>query len=424
MLFWLVEPALCEPPRLIASGSIAADALDRLGETVGGIGSGLVYDAHEKVYLAVSDRGPGDGMIDYRPRFHRLRISQAPGDPTKLTIEILETVLLRSPEGKEMTGLRPDGAEGPLPRLRDGRICIDPEGIALAPDGTVYISDEYGPMLYQFKRDGTMVRSITPPPNYLPRNAKGTVDFSSEDVVAGRATNRGFEGLAVSPDGKLATLILQSGLSQDGGRDAHLTRILVVDLTSEKAVAEYAYRMSDAEEISANLNLKKKKRVKQNDLGISELTYLEEGRFVALERDNHGANGSENPKQAAYKCLFEIDVRQATNLLSLSGKPDGQAPGSQEFHPLIPTEQMRPVEKRLLLNFAPPRETEEALRFASKWEGIAFGPADERGRRKVVIASDNDYLNPILRLREKDVAFDRAKKAVPTTFLMYELELP
>src|SRR5438874_2577700 len=226
---YVVRSATGETAQLIARGKIEADALDKANETIGGVGSGLAYDGKDNVVLAVSDRGPGDGTVDYCPRFDVLRVNQSAEKNDRLSIEVLKTVLLRDRDGKEMTGLKPEISEKPLPQLRDGRVCIDPEAIAIAPDGTLYISDEYGPMLYQFDREGRMIRFIAPPTNYLPRNSDGKIDFGSEKIVSGRVHNHGFEGLALSSDGKLATLILQSGLIQDGGKYARLSRMLVID---------------------------------------------------------------------------------------------------------------------------------------------------------------------------------------------------
>ena len=132
----LVHSAESATTQLIARGRIEADALDRANETLGGIGSGLAYDAKENVVFAVSDRGPGDGTIDYSPRFDILRVTQSGEDKSKLDIEVVKTVLLHDRDGKELTGLAPEVSDKPLPQLRDGRVCIDPEAIALAPDGT------------------------------------------------------------------------------------------------------------------------------------------------------------------------------------------------------------------------------------------------------------------------------------------------
>ena len=424
LFVYLTIPAQAETTEPIARGSIPSDAVDKAGETIGAIGSGLAYDLKENVLFAISDRGPGDGTIDYCPRFDVLHLTQSAENKAKLNIEVIKTVLLHDRDGKEMTGLAPDVSDKPLPQLRDGRVCIDPEAIALAPDGTIYISDEYGPMLYQFDREGKMLRFIGPPANYLPRNSDGKVDFVSKEIRAGRVANHGFEGMALSPDGTRATLILQNGLIQDGGKNARLTRMLVVDLTTEQPIAEYAYEFPEAEKMLLNRGQKKHNRVKQNDLSISELTTIDPSRFLSLERDNFGANGDTDFKTPVYKCIFLVDPGQATNLFSIPGRPFDQLPGSPNFQTLSPNENVKPVTKKLVVNFAEPPAVLPPNQFTAKWEGIALLPGSKPGQRQMVLACDNDFLNPTLKIKGHDVSFSRAKQPVPTTFLLFDLHLP
>src|SRR4029077_19834255 len=111
------------------------------------------------------------------------------------------------------------------------------------------------------------------------------IDFASKEIGAGRVENHGFEGMAVSPDGKRATLILQNGLIQDGGKNARLTRMLFVDLTTTQPIGEYAAESPEPEKMLLNRGQKNHYRVKQNALSISELTAMKPSRFLSLERD-------------------------------------------------------------------------------------------------------------------------------------------
>jgi hypothetical protein len=82
------------------------------------------------------------------------------------------------------------------------------------------VSDEYGPSVREFDRSGQLVRTYTTPANLIPRNAaSGTPNFAGDaGNTAGKRTNRGFEGLAVSPDGKYAFAMLQSRDARRGRR--------------------------------------------------------------------------------------------------------------------------------------------------------------------------------------------------------------
>jgi hypothetical protein len=56
-------------------------------------------------------------------------------------------------------------------------VSLDCEGIFLTDDG-FWISDEYGPYVYQFDHDGNMLQAIRPPDAILPLR-KGVVNFSA-----------------------------------------------------------------------------------------------------------------------------------------------------------------------------------------------------------------------------------------------------
>jgi hypothetical protein len=56
------------------------------------------------------------------------------------------------------------------------------------------VSDKYGPSLYEFNRDGILMKIFTTPANLTPRNAiTGVPNYASDaDNTAGKRTNRGF----------------------------------------------------------------------------------------------------------------------------------------------------------------------------------------------------------------------------------------
>ena len=63
-------------------------------------------------------------------------------------------------------------------------------------------------------------------------------------IYAKRKLNRGFEGLALSPDQKTLFVALQSPLLNPDaatGNPSRIVRILAFDIASEKPTAEYAY---------------------------------------------------------------------------------------------------------------------------------------------------------------------------------------
>lgn len=395
--------------RFAAFGEIPADRRDREDETLGAIGSGAAFDPAGGEFLFISDRGPGDGKMDYRPRFDSVRVSESQG---RLSFQISSTTLLRDADGKAMTGLIPDVRDADFPRMRDGRRCIDPEAIAIAPDGSLFVSDEYGPFLYHFSRAGRMLRCIQPPAHYLPRAANDRVNFSDNGtLVSGRVPNCGFEGMTLSPDGKRAVLALQSGLAQDGGKKSRFTRILVLDAESGKPLAEYAYPFDDAHEINARARLSPDEALSQKNLCITEIAAVNDHQFLVLERDNRGADGSPDPKPAIQKCVYIIDLNGATNLLARAGKA------------LRDDASFVPVRKALLLNLASALPGIKTQELAEKWEALALTPPDANGHRKLLVAADNDFLTPRLHIEGHDIQFVRAQRPLCSQVLLFNVVL-
>lgn len=375
-----------------ATGELPADTRDAGGDTVGGIGSGIVYDAKNDVFLTISDRGPGDGTLPYRPRIAVLKLPQ---EGNTLRPELVETILLKDEKGRAMTGLIPDDPDAELPVMKDGRTCIDPEAIALSKDGRLFITDEYGPFLYEFQRDGTMVRRIALPPEFQPREASGKLNYTDKaELVSGRAINQGPEGMCLLPDEKHAALIFQSASVQDGGKPSGATKVLILDLASGKPTALYRYALPPEEA-----------GVKANKLSVNDLVALDDKRFLVLERDGIGRDGAKDFKPSTYKTVWLADATQATDLLQ--AKPEAA---------------VTPMAKTLLLNLATLVKDPNTL--AAKWEGIVVVPPSDDKQLTLIMTADNDFLAPVIHEEGKSYPFPRAEDAVPTQFFKIRVPLP
>lgn len=124
---------------------------------------------------------------------------------------------------------------------------LDPEGIRVSPRGTFYISDEYGPYLLEFNRQGHLIRRIEVPSKFLISNPSSDPTAELLGNNAGRQGNRGMEGLAISPDGRTLFGIMQNALIQDHGLSPGTTdrlglnnRIVKIDLLTGET-HEYVY---------------------------------------------------------------------------------------------------------------------------------------------------------------------------------------
>jgi hypothetical protein len=93
---------------LLAAGCIAANACDAEGETIGGIGSAIEVMPSGEIAM-LSDRGAGDGTVDYRPRLQFFTMTHS---GSKLDLQLARTLVLRDSNGRAFTGLFPECARG------------------------------------------------------------------------------------------------------------------------------------------------------------------------------------------------------------------------------------------------------------------------------------------------------------------------
>jgi hypothetical protein len=159
---------------------------------------------------------------------------------------------------------------------------LDTEGMRISNDGLrVYISDEYGPYVYEFDRIlGVRLRSFRLPSSFFVTalSPMGAVEIA--DNTSGRTANKGMEGLAITPDGKTLVGIMQNALIQDnneGGPAKNLLRIVTMDIACGCTTHQYAYLLTTG-------------------TGVSEIVALNNHEFLVDERDGHGRANGDNAK--------------------------------------------------------------------------------------------------------------------------------
>ncbi len=333
----------------VAVGRIPSNLRDKFGETFGS-GSGMSIDTKSWVRNAdgtykgslwlLPDRGYNAvGTTDYRPRLNTIDVTLSPVAPgatpeagkeqSGVDAKLADTLLLKDDRGADATGLDPaDGtrkAEGSMPLLPqapNGKISLDTEAIARLPDGTMFISDEYGPYIYRFAADGRMM-SATPPPAALLPMRHGAVNFASnnpgpgetapdsKDPSSGRQNNQGLEGMSLTPDGKFLIAVLQSATRQDGGDSSSTrqnTRALIYDAADPanlKLVHEYVVPLP------VFTNEKGKTAVAAQ----SEIYALSARTFLMLARDSNNGYGQKGDK-SLYRSIVAVDVSAATDIAS------------------------------------------------------------------------------------------------------------
>ncbi|MFM7055730.1 MAG: esterase-like activity of phytase family protein [Planctomycetota bacterium] len=362
----------------LASGLLADDSLELLGtvripgtardlsgetavlengEAVNRTGgfSALDYTGRDRLYAALSDRGPDDGAVSYPCRVQFYEITISPGAHPAVRADLRKTVRLKDSQGRPLTG------RSTLLQASEtlGR-RLDPEGLRLGPAGTFYISDEYGPEILAFDASGLEQRSFTLPGYFRVQRPNGDRDAENAANTAGRASNRGMECLALSADGKSLLGLMQGPLLQDGRREGkkilgRACRLLELQLGSG-AVREYVY------ELDSEAN------------GNSELLAVDATRLLVLERD--GGSG----ENAAYRRLVLIDLSGATDISGIERLPEDPAGAG-----------IRPVKKRVWLDLLDPRWNLAGAGMPEKIEGLTFGEVLADGRRTLLVGTDNDF---------------------------------
>jgi hypothetical protein len=319
-----------------------------------GFFSDLYYDKHRNEWWGLSDRGPGGGTLPYETRVQRFTIDIGANGQIS-NFAVAQTVLFKQ-NGAAMNGLAPN------PKSQLGR-SFDPEGFVVNPlTGHFLVSDEYGPSLYEFDRQGNFVRAFATPGNLVPRSAADVPNHADDAGNSkGKRTNRGFEGLAISPDGRFAYAMLQSAMLDEGGGDGVYARIVKFDIATGQAVGQFAYRMETAGQ----------------GRGISALVALGNDKFLVLERNNRGI-GVGATLNTADKNVYQIDLAGAADVTGVTLPQSGAFAGAVTKGPKVMD---LDADKLAALGNKSPE----------KWEGLAMGPVLGNGKMLILAGTDNDY---------------------------------
>jgi hypothetical protein len=353
--------ALAQEAKLIGVGTLAGTTTDQSGmtdllgdntphNTFGGI-SGLEYLADKDTFVAVSDRGPKDGAVDWHCRFHLLdiRISDK-----EVTPSVKSSVLLADTQARPFSGR--STAYAPTQKLAER---FDPEGIRVLANGNFLISDEYGPHIIEFTPEGEEVRRIPVPRKLLVQNLGPDKSSENSTNFFGRSCNRGMEGIALSPDGKYLFGLMQSSLLQDSHRDTagkpsgQNVRLIKMDLTLG-TYEEFVYVMESEKH------------------KLHEILPINGNEFLVIENDG------EIGELATHKRIYRINVSQASDVRTMPSLPWNGLPTS-----------IKPVGKKLILDMQD-KQFGLANDLPEKIEGLAWGPRINESST-LVVASDNDF---------------------------------
>ncbi|WP_299402859.1 esterase-like activity of phytase family protein [Acaryochloris sp. IP29b_bin.148] len=346
----------CSLPQVKAEDRVFLNlSLDYLGDyqlyptefdntPVGGI-SALTYDRkRDRIYALSDDRT--------QPRFYTLQLQLDQSNPDRPQLKTLTL--------EDVTLLKDEQAQ---PYAVDQ---IDPEGLALTPQDTLWISSEgvawrqSPPALMEFDRQGQWQQQLPLPKHFL---AIPATDDNPDPPPHGIDNNRGFEALTLSPEGDRIFAVTEAPLQQDypdpqledPEEPRFYNRLLHYWLgePQPQLLAEYLYPLQPAG-LLKGIN------------GLTELLSVDNGgHFLSLERSYSPITG------------FNAQIFQITTALARDTSKLDQ----------IPTELagITPIQKQSLF------ELKQLRMPVSNLEGMTWGPVLADGSPSLVLVSDNNF---------------------------------
>lgn len=310
------------------------------GTPIGGL-SGLTYDDEEDLFYVISD----DRSQHAGARFYTFRLEMDENDSLRSdAIRWKDRIFLKTAEGKLY-----------------GKGTIDPEGITLGADGLIYISTEgdprinIPPFINGYDRRGYLRRELTIPPAYWSKNKM--------KESWGVRINRGFEGLATSPDGQKLYTAIENALEQDGPAADSSTgsplRLIEYNLSSGQVAHGFWYNTDPVFQLSGN-----RTGVAVN--GLTDLLILDQkGHILTIERNFV-------PGQGVRIQLYQVDLKGATDIKGI--------PNLQKA-----TQSLHPVKKWFVADLA------DYNIMIDNFEGMTLGPELSGGGKLLLMVSDNNF---------------------------------
>jgi hypothetical protein len=318
---------------------------------VGGL-SAIAYDRQRDRFYALSD-----DRSQFAPaRFYTLQLILDRSDPEKIGLEKVEV--------EDVTFLKNENGET-FPKD-----SLDTEGIALSPQGNVFISSEgspkqgIAPFIREFDlKTGQPRRSLGIPERYLPND-----NTKEEQPPRGIQENLGFESLTVEPGSSLAAATgdpfrlftaTESALLQDSlpstsiqSPRIRLMHYLIGNIARPMVVTEQLYLLDPAP--SGTIRH-----------GLTDLLTLDSGgHFLTLERSYGFLGGSAK--------IYQVATGAATDTSGIETlKGD--------------VSRIDAVKKKLLLDLS------ELGIYLDNLEGMTLGPRLPDGSQSLVLVSDNNF---------------------------------
>ncbi|PWB76981.1 MAG: hypothetical protein C3F15_04255 [Holophagae bacterium] len=311
------------------------------------------------------------------------RIDPRWGDPAGP--RLLETIVLRDPDRHIQWTIVCDPGDGsrlpdfsfnllppPPPACGDdpaARILtgfdLDPESVVRIPDGTFWVGEEFGPFLVHVAADGRVLEPPVEVPGVRsPQNPFLKISDRARAEGPTLASSRGFEGVAINPDGTRLFALLEGAVAGDDPQDL---RIYVFELATRTFADRYLTLRLEMPSQQVNLaSLVDASGAwvypgavapPAGPVSIGELKAVNDRQLLVIERDNHG----DEVTAPRFKKVFLLDLPQGSDydgrvgktlLLDLLAIPDPTGVGGDgDFFrlPFYTIESVHVVDERTLL---------------------------------------------------------------------------
>jgi hypothetical protein len=250
-------------------------------QPVGGF-SALLKGPHGS-YLAMPDNGFGN-----KANSHSFLLRVYAVDTHRKDARILGAINLRDPNHKIPFTLVNEGSR----YLTGGDFDI--ESFRIDRRGTLWFGDEFGPFLLHTNLTGKVLEAPIPLPGVR------SPDNPLPGPAPNLASSNGFEGMAISPDGRTLYPTLEGPLADDA--DKTIRRSFTFDIAKRRYEPCYrVYRVADPSYL------------------VSDLTALDAHRFVSLERDNlQGAAAVHKQAFVVTPRTGALDTREVLDELNIA----------------------------------------------------------------------------------------------------------
>jgi hypothetical protein len=359
--------------------------VDDHGVRFGSLGSDIFHDPGDSPneFWAVTDRGPNGnpGLRTFvAPKFNPVILHVRVHDTR---IAILSALPILDPSSAPATGLSNIPGFDEVPYNFNGTSVIpgnpnglDTEGLVRTSNGDFWLVDEYSPSLIHLNSDGRIIDRFVPVDSPLATVLANTPNYPVKKylpkILNTRRQNRGFEGIAITPDERTLFIAMQSPLDYPTttlGRGSRSVRILRFDIGSERVTGEFVYFF---EEVCAFLGQPATCGVAPGEMKISGLVALSSTVFLVDERTDTAAK------------VYRVDVSSATNILdhsvwdAVAASPTATTTALESL--ANPASQgITVLPKTLVVDLSP-------FGLPNKIEGIALAAPNI-----LVVANDNDF---------------------------------